>query len=308
MFFQFDFLPQSLMSNLAGVKHIVVVLSGKGGVGKSTVACQLALALAGVHRARVGILDVDICGPSVPKIVGAEDRPVTSGPSGRWLPVALDLAGSDPDSDAAGTAAAAPPPLKVMSIAYLLPSATDAVVWRGPRKDAMIKQFIEDVEWGDLDYLIVDTPPGTSDEHMTLCEALAQYQPAGAIVVTTPQSVSTDDVRKELSFCAKLKLRVLGIVENMSGFVCPHCSECTAIFSKGGGRQLAAQYECPFLGEVPIDPAIAIAEDSGVSYVAGLLAAGKDNAEVRKQGIWGVIGATLVQLERVEALRAAAAA
>ena len=155
------------------------------------------------------------------------------------------------------------PSLTVMSIAYLLPNATDAVVWRGPRKTEMIRQFVLDVEWGPLDYLIVDTPPGTSDEHMTICELLGPLNPTGAVIVTTPQMVSTDDVRKELSFCHKLKLRCLGIVENMSGFVCPHCAECTAIFSSGGGRKLCEMYDATFLGAIPIDPALCVAEDEG---------------------------------------------
>uniref|UniRef100_A0A0A9WV55 Cytosolic Fe-S cluster assembly factor NUBP2 n=1 Tax=Lygus hesperus TaxID=30085 RepID=A0A0A9WV55_LYGHE len=154
-----------------------------------------------------------------------------------------------------------------MSIAYLLSSDKDAVVWRGPKKDAMIKQFINDVKWGSLDYLIIDTPPGTSDEHLTLCEILAEYNPTGAVIITTPQEVATDDVKKELSFCHKLHIRCLGIVENMSGFVCPHCAHCTDIFSRGGGQRLAERYEVAYLGAIPIDPQLAIAEDQGRAFV-----------------------------------------
>ena len=328
-------------SGLAGVKHIICVLSGKGGVGKSTVACQLAMALSsgadlfgeeeraarGGRPVKVGILDVDICGPSVPKICGAEGLPVTSTADGKWNPVAIThhqlegaaTGGPSPTADEEGDnaksseAVIAVEPLKLMSIAYLLPSATDAVVWRGPRKDAMIKQFLSDVQWGDLDYLIVDTPPGTSDEHMTLCEAIIGLNPTGAVVVTTPQDVSTDDVRKELSFCAKLGLRVLGIVENMSGFVCPHCAECTAIFSKGGGARLAAMYECPFLGEVPIDPAISLAEDEGRAFASALVE--QDETRRRQQaeggaaeaaksvGLAAVVRNILAQVRRVEAIK-----
>lgn len=245
-----------LFDCLAGVRQIILVLSGKGGVGKSTVACQLAMALAkGGDRCKVGILDVDICGPSVPIICGVEHKPVTTAANGRWLPVtAIDDTGSGGGS------------LVVMSIGFLLPSTNDAVVWRGPRKDSMIKQFLTNVEWGSLDYLIVDTPPGTSDEHLTLCEALRGADPTGAVVVTTPQNVSTDDVKKELNFCYKLQLRCLGVVENMSGFVCPHCSHCTDIFSKGGGEALARQYEVPFLGALPIDPLLALAEENGECF------------------------------------------
>lgn len=255
------------------IKRVVVVLSGKGGVGKSTVACQLALSLAanadGDRPLNVGILDIDITGPSVPKICGVEQSSVMyAQDSTTWLPVEAQT-GVDNVT------------LKVMSIAFLLNNAGDAVIWRGPRKDAMIRQFITNVAWGELDYLIVDTPPGTSDEHLTLCECLKDHllvskhvtqdeeesefvgPVVGAVVVTTPQQVATDDVKKELSFCAKLKLRCLGVVENMSGFVCPHCEECHQIFSKGGGARLAAQYGVPFLGAIPIDPMISMLQDLG---------------------------------------------
>jgi Mrp family chromosome partitioning ATPase len=266
----------TVKAGIRGTKHIIIVISGKGGVGKSTVACQLALSLAHAGS-RVGVLDVDICGPSVPKICGIDAQSVKNSDKG-WIPAELANAGK----------ADAPPgpPLKVMSIAFLLPSANDAVVWRGPRKDAMIKQFIDNVIWGPLDYLIVDTPPGTSDEHLTLCEYLKGYSPTGAVVVTTPQNVSTDDVRKELSFCAKLKLRCLGIVENMAGFVCPCCGEVSDIFSRGGGEKLAEMYETPFLGRIPIDPAISLAEDEGRYFAATGPSATVDavNAVVSKIG------------------------
>lgn len=275
------------------VKHIVVVLSGKGGVGKSTVACQLALTLAHSMNLRVGILDVDICGPSVPKICGVENGSVLQGADGTWTPVEVHKgkAAHGNGKEEAGCEGK----LFVMSIAYLLPSPTDAVVWRGPRKDAMIKQFIQDVRWGELDYLIVDTPPGTSDEHMTLCEAIARHNPTGAVIVTTPQEVSTDDVKKELSFCHKLKLRCLGIVENMSGFICPHCSECTDIFSKGGGKKLADLYDVQFLGEIPLDAQISVTEDAGVSV--------DDGAGTFLRHRWqSVVQNILAQVARVDAL------
>ncbi|EPY29412.1 nucleotide binding protein-like protein [Strigomonas culicis] len=247
----------SAPSPLANVKHIIMVLSGKGGVGKSTVACQLALSLAYGQQKQVGLLDLDICGPSVPKICGLEGRDIYRDGKG-WRPVSLS---DEPD--------AAENHLKVMSIAYLLPSDKDAVVWRGPKKDAMIKQFFTDVDWGHLDYLIIDTPPGTSDEHLTLCEVVKQYNPSGAVVVTTPQDVSTDDVKKELSLCHKLEVRCLGIVENMSGFVCPHCAHCTDLFSSGGGKKLAELYEVPFLGSIPIDMNLSLAEDRGEGFLEG---------------------------------------
>ena len=228
------------------VKNTLCVLSGKGGVGKSTVACQLALGFAAAGK-RVGILDIDLCGPSVPKIMGVEGKDVVQGERG-WIPV-----------DRAG--------VLVMSIQFLLEQEGAAVVWRGPKKDATIKQFLNQVEWGALDVLIVDTPPGTSDEHITLCECLAGKPNTSAVMVTGPQKVACDDVRKELSFCQKLSLPVRGIVENMSGFVCPHCADCTPIFAQGGGKALAAEYSLPFLGAIPIEPALSSCEDQGKHFV-----------------------------------------
>nr|CCC48790.1 putative nucleotide binding protein [Trypanosoma vivax Y486] len=258
-----------MTSALHGVKHIILVLSGKGGVGKSTVACQLALALAFKHGKTVGLLDVDICGPSVPTICGLTGRDVLRTEKG-WEPVSL-LKPHDGAAEGQVVENVSPEgggaDVKVMSIAFLLPSENDAVVWRGPKKDALIRQFISDVNWGPLDYLIVDTPPGTSDEHLTLCEVLKPHDPTGAVIVTTPQDVATDDVKKELSLCHKLGLRCLGIVENMSGFVCPHCAHCTDIFSTGGGRKLAEMYEVEFLGAIPIDPRLSLAEDNGQCFI-----------------------------------------
>eukprot|EP01120_Amphizonella_sp_Union-15-10_P015064 TRINITY_DN7608_c0_g1_i1.p1 TRINITY_DN7608_c0_g1~~TRINITY_DN7608_c0_g1_i1.p1 ORF type:complete len:180 (-),score=30.83 TRINITY_DN7608_c0_g1_i1:32-571(-) len=154
-----------------------------------------------------------------------------------------------------------------MSIGFLLPDKDSAVIWRGPKKTAMIKQFLTDVCWGNLDYLIIDTPPGTSDEHISVCEYLKSFDPDGAIIVTTPQSVSLIDVRKEISFCRKIGLNIIGIFENMSGFKCPHCSECTNVFSTGGGESLAEQWNIPFLGRIPLDPSLMSSCDSGTSHL-----------------------------------------
>ncbi|ENN77901.1 cytosolic Fe-S cluster assembly factor NUBP2 homolog [Dendroctonus ponderosae] len=223
---------------LDGVKHIILVLSGKGGVGKSTVSTQLALTL--VERGfRVGVLDVDLCGPSVPYLLQLEGKAVHNADGG-WIPVFAD------DSQN----------LAVISIGFLQNDRNTAVIWRGPKKTAMIKQFFTDVRWGERDYLIIDTPPGTSDEHITVMENLKTIKCDGAVIVTTPQEMSIEDVRKEITFCRKTGIPILGLIENMSGFVCPHCTECTNIFSKGGGESLAQLSKIPFLGSLPIDPRV----------------------------------------------------
>ncbi|XP_030401433.1 cytosolic Fe-S cluster assembly factor NUBP2 isoform X1 [Gopherus evgoodei] len=235
--------------NLAGVGHILLVLSGKGGVGKSTISTELALALRHVGK-KVGILDVDLCGPSIPQMLKVQGKGVHQCDSG-WVPVFVDQDKS----------------ISLMSIGFLLEKPDDAVVWRGPKKNALIKQFISDVTWGDLDFLIVDTPPGTSDEHISTVESLRPYKPLGAVLVTTPQAVSVGDVRRELTFCKKTGLQVIGIVENMSGFVCPHCLECTNLFSKGGGEELARHAGVPFLGCVPLDPQLTQSLEEGRDFI-----------------------------------------
>lgn len=221
------------------IKNVIVVLSGKGGVGKSSVSLQLAL--SAYHRdgqSRVGVLDVDLCGPSIPRMFHLQDQKVMQSSSG-WVPVYAD----------------AERRLGVMSIGFLLPSSDSAVVWRGPKKNSMIAQFITNVAWGDLDYLIIDTPPGTSDEHLALVEALASHENVRAVIVTTPQLVAISDVEKEISFCKTVGFPIAGVIENMSGYVCQHCAHCTNIFSSGGGEQLAQKHELRFLGRVPICPA-----------------------------------------------------
>lgn len=234
--FSFSTIMTEHLNNLSKVKHIILVLSGKGGVGKSTVAVQLASSLRDRGN-RVGILDIDLCGPSIPVLLGLDDHEVHQCPQG-WVPVYTDQTQT----------------LGVMSIAFLLNKKTDPVVWRGPKKNAMIKQFLTDVYWQDLDYLIIDTPPGTSDEHISVVENVQEWNPDGAVLVTTPQGVAIGDVRREISFCKKTGVKILGLVENMSGFVCPTCSECTNIFSSGGGESLANHANIKFLGRLPIDP------------------------------------------------------
>lgn len=229
------------------VKNIILVLSGKGGVGKSTVSVQIATALS-KKGSSVGLLDVDLCGPSIPKMLGIENSVVHQCDEG-WLPVEIEGLNK----------------LSVMSIAFLLDSPDKPVIWRGPKKSSMIKQFIQDVCWGKLDYLVIDTPPGTSDEHLTIVDTLSS-QVTGAILVTTPQAVAVGDVRRELTFCRKAGFPVVGVIENMSGYICPHCSECSLLFSRGGGEDLAKQEDVPFLGRVPIDPALNKRLDAGEPF------------------------------------------
>lgn len=261
--------------SLSRVKHIVLILSGKGGVGKSSVTTQLALSLS-LAGFSVGVLDVDLTGPNIPRMFSVERAKVTQAPGG-WLPITVH------EADAAKGVGA----LRVMSLGFLLQNRGDAVVWRGPKKTAMVRQFLSDVLWGDTDFLLVDTPPGTSDEHISLAETLQQKtapgQLAGAVVVTTPQAVATADVRKELNFCRKTAIPVLGVVENMSGFVCPCCGERTNIFMSGGGEVMATDFGVPFLGRVPIDPIFVELIESGrrPKYEApssGQLAGGADGS------------------------------
>ncbi|KAK7964251.1 hypothetical protein PG996_008059 [Apiospora saccharicola] len=256
--------------SLSKVKHVILVLSGKGGVGKSSVTTQLALSLSLAGHS-VGVLDVDLTGPSMPRMFNIEEAKVTQAPGG-WLPVTVHEANAETGVGE----------LRCMSLGFLLKGRGDAVVWRGPKKTAMVRQFLTDVLWGDLDYLLIDTPPGTSDEHISLAETLLKDarpgQVAGAVVVTTPQAVATADVRKELNFCSKTGIPIVGVIENMSGFVCPNCAECTNIFSKGGGEVMAQEFSARFLGAVPIDPQFVMLVESGAKpvYPAGTMVNGKD--------------------------------
>lgn len=238
-----------ITERLAGIKHKILVLSGKGGVGKSTFTTMLAHAFASNADNMVGIMDTDICGPSIPKMMGVETETIHVTNTG-WEPVWV--------SDNLG----------VMSVQFMLPNRDDAVIWRGPKKNGLIKQFLKDVEWGEMDYLVVDTPPGTSDEHLSVNSFLKESGLDGAVVVTTPQEVSLLDVRKEIDFCRKAGIRVLGVVENMSGFVCPKCTHQSEIFraTTGGGRKLAKDTGVPFLGAVPLDPRIGMSCDFGESF------------------------------------------
>ncbi|SEL94132.1 Chromosome partitioning ATPase, Mrp family, contains Fe-S cluster [Syntrophus gentianae] len=236
---------EKFKKSMERIAHKILVLSGKGGVGKSTVAVNLAVALA-LEGKRVGLLDVDFHGPSIPKLLGLEDSKPEVVEEG-MLPVAM----------ASG--------LKVMSLGFLLNRKDDAVIWRGPMKYGAIKQLLTDVLWGDLDYLVIDFPPGTGDEPLSVAQLLPDAD--GAVVVTTPQDVSTIDVSKSVTFCRNLKIPVLGVVENMSGLICPHCSKLIELFKQGGGEEMAKRMEVPFLGRIPIDPQIVQSSDDGQPFV-----------------------------------------
>lgn len=238
-------LRERLAGRLARIRVKILVLSGKGGVGKSTVAVNLAAALAD-RGSRVGLLDVDLHGPSIPGLL------------------ALD-ASSVSQRDEMLVPARYGERLAVMSLGFLLPDPDDAVIWRGPLKYGAIRQLVADVEWGDLDFLIVDSPPGTGDEPLSVAQILGR--PDGAVIVTTPQRVAVSDVRRCVTFCRKLNLPVVGVVENMSGFACPHCGKVTDVFKTGGGEAMAADMGVPFLARIPLDPAIVDASDRGVPYV-----------------------------------------
>ncbi len=223
----------------------ILVMSGKGGVGKSTIAVNFAVWLS-LQGKKTGLLDIDIHGPSVPKLLNLE-KEMIKGKDNTIEPVRY--------SDTLG----------IMSIGFLLPDDSKPVIWRGPMKHGLINQFTNDVNWGKLDYLVVDCPPGTGDEPLSIVQTMKDID--GAIVVTTPQQVSVIDVKKCVSFCRQLDLPVLGIVENMSGFICPECGKRTEIFKGEGGREIAEKFDVPFLGKIPLGADAVIAGDSGKPIV-----------------------------------------
>jgi len=234
-----------LKSIMGRIKHKVIVMSGKGGVGKSTVAVNLAVGLAARGR-KVGILDVDITGPDVPLLLGLEGKRLMGSENG-MVPVEGPLG------------------IKVVSMAFVLQDPSRPIVWRGPMKMGAIRQFLSDVDWGDLDFLVIDLPPGTGDEPLSV----VQYLPGadGAVIVTTPQDVALLDVSKAVSFAQLLNLNVIGIIENMSGLECPHCNKEIEVFKKGGGERLAKDMGVPFLGRVPLAPVIMTASDAGTPFI-----------------------------------------
>lgn len=239
-----------ISKRLENIKHKVLVLSGKGGVGKLTFTLMLSWALAADEDMEVGAMDLDICGPSLPQMLGARGETVHQLNSG-WCPVYVG------DN------------LGLMLILFMLPLDDTAIIWRGAKKTGLIKQFLKDVDWGThLDYLVVDTPPGTSDEHLAVVNYVKDTGIDGALIVTTPQEVALLDVRKEIDFCKKLGIPILGLVENMLGFVCPNCKGTSQIFkpTTGGGESLCKELNIEFLGLVPLDPRIGRSCDAGVCF------------------------------------------
>ena len=238
----------AINSSLGKIKHKILVMSGKGGVGKSTVSVNLSLALA-AKGYKVGLMDVDLHGPDICRM--------------------LNLTQKLKDEDVSQQKLLPPmiynENLKVISLEYMMENRDDAIIWRGPLKIQAIRQFIADLDWGDLDYLIIDSPPGTGDEPLTVAQTIKDSH---ALVVTTPQEVSLADVRKSLNFCKHVKMDVVGMVENMSGFVCPHCNETVEIFKSGGGEKTAADYDVRFLGRIPLDPKVVDAGDEGKPYLS----------------------------------------
>ncbi|KAJ3335723.1 cytosolic Fe-S cluster assembly factor cfd1 [Gonapodya sp. JEL0774] len=276
--------------SLAHVRNIVLILSGKGGVGKSSVTAQLALSLAQKHGKRVAVVDIDLTGPSAPRMFGLSGKQVKQSRAG-WVPPYADEEARN---------------LAVMSMQFLLPNEDDPVVWRGPKKNAMIQQFLKDVVWGPLDYLLIDTPPGTSDEHISVVEYLLRATQTAlnkeadgdaeglpkpkhngpvvtSVLVTTPQQVAVADVRKEVKFARTVGVPVCGVIENMSGFVCPCCGDVTPLFSSGGGQALAKEYDLEFLGSVPVDPTLVSNMETTSSSSSPAAAEGGEDSEVLNQ-------------------------
>jgi ATP-binding protein involved in chromosome partitioning len=236
-----------IQTAMGKIKHKISVISGKGGVGKSTVTVNLAAAFVkhGFHGS-VGILDADITGPCVPKILGVKGQRLQGGPPGIFPVVS-------------------PFGIKVTSMAFLLPSDETPVIWRGPLKMKAIQQFLSDIIWGELEFLFIDLPPGTGDEPLSIMQLLPEMD--GVVIVTIPSEVSQEVVKKAVNFSRKLKIPIIGIVENMSGFICPKCGAEFDIFGSGGGQKIAEDLDIPFLGKIPIDPKVCEDSDKGVPFV-----------------------------------------
>lgn len=237
----------AIARTLGKITNKILVMSGKGGVGKSTVAVNLAIGLANLGH-KVGLMDVDLHGPDVCRMLNLTDSLQPPANKNDLVPT---LKYNDN--------------LKVVSLEYMMKDRDEAIIWRGPLKIQAIRQFVADMDWGELDYLVVDAPPGTGDEPLSVAQTMKGVQ---ALVVTTPQAVALADVRKSINFCKTVNMPILGVVENMSGFICPHCEEKVDIFSSGGGEQVARDFDLPFLGRVPMDPRVVIAGDTGKPYLS----------------------------------------
>lgn len=236
-------LQEAVTTSLEKIKHKYIVMSGKGGVGKSSTAVNLAIALA-KKGARVGLMDVDLHGPDIPRMLGLNGL-LDMNEAQMLLPKQYNEN------------------LSAVSVESLTDGNDDAIIWRGPVKYSVIQQFIGQVAWGELDYLLIDAPPGTGDEPLTIAQTIKD---ARAIIVTTPQKVALADVRKSINFCRTVKLEMHGLIENMSGLACPHCDCTVDLFGAGGGEQTASQMGVPFLGRVPFDPEMVSCGDAGVAY------------------------------------------
>jgi ATP-binding protein involved in chromosome partitioning len=241
---------QRLKMKMSKIKHKIAIISGKGGVGKSTVTVNLAAAFASQgHTDKVGVLDADIHGPCVPKMLGLKGQKLIAGPGGMLFPVTGQQG------------------IKVVSMDFLLPNDEAPVIWRGPLKMRIIQQFLSDVTWGELDFLFIDLPPGTGDEPLSVIQLIPDID--GVIIVTMPSEVSQAVVKKAITFAKQLSVPVIGIIENMSGFICPECGAKLDIFKAGGGKNIAKDLSVPYLGKIRIDPAICVDSDSGTPFVAG---------------------------------------
>jgi len=239
---------QRLKLKLDKIKHKIAVISGKGGVGKSTVTVNLAMAFAMQgHKDKVGVLDADIHGPCIPKMLGLKGQTLIGGPGGLFFPVLGKMG------------------IKVVSMGFLLPNDEAPVIWRGPLKMRIIQQFLSDVSWGDLDFLFIDLPPGTGDEPLSVIQLIPGMD--GVVIVTMPSDLSQTVVRKAVSFAKQLGVPVIGIIENMSGYVCPECGAKVDIFRSGGGKKIAEDLSVPFLGSIPLDPNICINSDDGLPFI-----------------------------------------
>lgn len=238
----------AIKRSLAKIKHKILVMSGKGGVGKSTVSTNLALGLA-KRGFKVGLMDVDLHGPDICRMLNLEHKLQDASPrsEGGLLPPIQAMEN-----------------LKVTSLEYMMEDRDDPIIWRGPLKIQAIRQFIADMDWGELDYLVIDAPPGTGDEPLTISSTIPDAQ---ALVVTTPQEIALADVRKSINFCNHVKMRIVGLVENMSGMICPHCNKIVDVFKSGGGERTAKDFKINFLGRVPMDPRVVMGGDDGNPYL-----------------------------------------